>query len=45
MTANASESFKSVLKGAQDLSIQALIARSLFHLVKFFQALWENAEK
>jgi len=45
MITNASESFNDVLKGDQALSIQALIVRILFYLVKFFQTRWENAER
>jgi len=45
MTTNTSESFNGVLKGARALSIQALIARTFFCLVKFFQTRREEAEK
>ena len=41
MTANASESFNGVLKGARALPIQALIVRIFFRLVKFFRKRWE----
>jgi len=45
MTTNASESFNGVLKGASALSIQALIVRTYFRLVKFFWIRREEAEQ
>ena len=44
MTTNAPESLNGVLKGAQALSIQALIVRIFFRLVRFFRTRRGNAE-
>ena len=37
ITTNASESFNGVLKGSPDLTIQALIAKTFFRLVRLGQ--------
>ena len=45
MTTNALESFNGVLKGAQALPIQTLIARTFFLLVKFFSDTSRNCRE